>query len=157
MTPLMDAIFIFSAQYLFVLPPVILGVYFFKRSRAEMKRMAFFAVPSGLLTYAVGVVASHVYVDPRPFVVGHFTPLIQHVADNGFPSDHTLLVASLAAVGMYWNKKLGIALWAIALAIAASRVAVGLHHPIDVVASMLIALAVTAFWHKISEKYRPAV
>ncbi len=136
----MDAFFIFSAQYLFILPILILGVYFFTRGWPSQKRMAFFAIPAGLLTYLLGLIGTYLYYDPRPFVVGHFTPLISHIPDNGFPSDHTLLVSSLAAVGMYWNKWLGIVLWAIALLVAVSRIYVGLHHPIDVLASMAFAI-----------------
>ncbi len=86
------------------------------------------------------LIGNLLYVDPRPFVVGHFIPLIPHVPDNGFPSDHTLLAAALAAIGMYWNKWLGLALWVIAIAIAIARVYVGLHHPIDVLGSIVFAL-----------------
>ncbi len=144
----MDAFFIFSAQYLFTLPILILGAYFlFSRKWPAQKRMALFAVPAGLLTYLLGFIGNHLYYNPRPFVVGHFMPLIAHAADNGFPSDHTLLVSSLAAVGMYWNKWLGIALWIIAILVAIARVYVGLHHPIDVIASMCIAIVAVSAWY----------
>ncbi len=142
----MNALFIFLAQYLFILPIIVLGVYFLSRKWPAQKRMALFAVPAGLLTYVLGLIGNYSYYDPRPFVVGHFTPLIAHAADNGFPSDHTLLVSSLAAVGMYWNKWLGITLWAIAILVAVSRVYVGLHHPLDVIASMVFAIIATALW-----------
>ncbi len=143
----MNAFFVFSAKYLFVLSILILGAYFFFRKWPAQKRMALFAVPAGLLTYLLGLIGNRLYYNPRPFVVGHFIPLIAHVADNGFPSDHTLLVSSLAAVGTYWNKWLGITLWVIAILVAISRVYVGLHHPIDVVASMCIAIAAVSAWY----------
>ncbi len=143
----MDTFFIFSAQYLFVLPILILGAYFFTRKWPAQKRMALFAIPAGLLTSLLGLVAGYLYYDPRPFVVGHFAPLIPHIADNGFPSDHTLLVSAFAAVGMYWNKWLGIVLWAIAVLVAYSRIYVGLHDLLDVAASIVFALVATSAWH----------
>lgn len=129
------------------MPVAILAVYFFTRPRSEQKRMALFAVPAGLLAYALGLLVSHFYFDPRPFVVGHFTPLIPHAPDNGFPSDHTLLVATFAVVGMFWNRRLGFALSGIAILVAVARVYVGLHHPIDALGSIAFALIATSAWY----------
>ncbi len=140
----MDTVFIFSAKYLFILPVLILGGYFFAQRRPAQKRMALFAVPAGLLTYTIGLIAGYLYYDPRPFVVGHFTPLITHAANNGFPSDHTLLASVLAMVGLYWSWRLGAVLWVVAIVIAVARVYVGVHHPIDVIGSMVIAVIATS-------------
>ena len=143
----MTTFFIFAAKYLIALPVLILGVYFLMKPWREQKNMMLFAIPAALFAYVLALIAGHLYFDPRPFVVGHFTPLIPHAADNGFPSDHTLLASALAAIGMYWNRRLGLSLWTIAAIIAVARVYVGVHHTIDVVGSMLIALAGTAAWH----------
>ena len=145
----MTTFFIFAAKYLFVLPVLMLGGYFFLQPRQEQKNMMLFAIPAALLAYVLALIAGHLYFDPRPFVVGHFTPLVPHAADNGFPSDHTLLASALAAIGMYWNRRLGLSLWIIAAIIAVARVYVGVHHTIDVVGSMLIALAAVAAWHAV--------
>jgi len=139
-----NVFFIFSAKYLFVAPIIIVGGYFLRRSWPTKKQMIVFALPALVLTYAVGLVGNHVYVDPRPFVVGHFTPLVPHTPDNGFPSDHTLLVSALAAVGFYWQRTLGGVLAALALIVAVARVDVGLHHPIDVIGSIVIAAVTTS-------------
>jgi undecaprenyl-diphosphatase len=136
----MDMFFIFAAKYLFILPIIILGIYFLLRPHQEQKRLILFAVPAVLLAYIIGTIANHLYIDPRPFVVGHFTPLIRHSPDNGFPSDHTLLVSALAAIGIAWNVRIGAVLWAIAGIVATGRVYVGLHHPVDVIGSMLISI-----------------
>ena len=149
----MDTFIIFSAQYLFILPILILGAYFLARKWPSQKRMVFFAVPAGVLTYVLGLIGNYLYFDPRPFVVGHFTPLIAHMADNGFPSDHTLLVSSLAAVGMYWDKRLGIILWGIAVLVAFSRVYVGVHHPVDVIGSMIFAIIAASAWYTVTKHF----
>ena len=144
MHELVTAFLIFSAQYLFLAPIVILGTYFLLQSRTAKKPMVRFALPALILTYAVGLIGNHLYFDARPFVVGHFTPLVAHTPDNGFPSDHTLLVSAIAAIGFCWNEKLGGILTAFALTVAVARVYVGLHHPVDVIGSMAIAAVVTS-------------
>ncbi len=135
-----DAFFIFCAQHLFVLPIVILGIYFFMQPREDWKRMAVFAVSAALLVYLIGVVGGLLYYDPRPFVVGHFTPLVPHASDNGFPSDHALLVSAVAMIGTMWNRRLGFWLWVLAAFVAIARVYVGVHHTMDVAGSFVISV-----------------
>jgi undecaprenyl-diphosphatase len=149
-TASMNTLFILAAEYLLVVTLVILGAYFLTRPWPRQKQMVLFAVPAALLTYTLGLIGNLLYYDPRPFVVRHFSPLIPHVADNGFPSDHTLLAAALAAIGMYWNKWLGLILWVIAVVIAIARVYVGLHHPIDVLGSIVFALVAVSIWRAIA-------
>ncbi len=148
----MESLIIFSARYLFVVPIIILGAYFFIQRRPAQKRMALFAVPAGLLAYALGLLAGFIYYDPRPFVSEHIIPLIRHAADNGFPSDHTLLAATLASVGTYWNKRIGLILWIFTILIAMARVYAGVHHAIDVLASMAIAIIAVSAWHALIER-----
>ena len=57
---------------------------------------------------SIGVIAlilGHLYYNPRPFVVGNFTPLISHSVDNGFPSDHVLLASAIASILYFFSKK----------------------------------------------------
>ena len=153
---MLDEFFIFAAQYLVILSILVLGAYFVSQPRASWIPLAWFAIPAGLLILLLGVIGNYVFFDPRPFVVGHFTPLIQHAPDNGFPSDHTLLASSFAAVGMFWHKWLGLALWLIAIVVAVARVYVGVHHPIDVIASMVFALIATSAWAFAYQRLRKA-
>ena len=136
---MMDSFLIFAAEYLYLVSVAMLGVYFLLQHRDSWKRMALFAIPAGLFALAFGMLANHLYFDPRPFVVGHFTPLIPHAPDNGFPSDHTLLVSAVAMIGTLWNRRLGIVLWILALLVAVGRVYVGLHHALDVAGSIVIS------------------
>ena len=94
------------------------------------------------LTFIVSKIGALLYFDPRPFVVGHFIPLIPHEPDNGFPSDHVLLCASIAAVVFPSNKYLGIVLLLLTLMVGVARVHTGVHHAIDIIGSLVIALAV---------------
>ena len=145
----MNLFFILTAKYLYLVPVAILGVYFLLQERGAWKRMVFFAIPAGLFALALGTLANHLYFDPRPFVALHFTPLVPHAPDNGFPSDHTLLVSAVAMIGTLWNRRLGMVLWILAILVAIGRVYVGLHHVLDVIASMVFAVIATLAWYAI--------
>lgn len=140
---MLDLLMIFCAKYLFLVSLGIGGVFFLKASRDEQRSMAMFGVASLALMYLALLLSAQLYTDPRPFVVGHFVPLISHSPDNGFPSDHVLLVSAVAALISVFHRRLGIVLWGIVVLVAVSRVYVGVHHVVDVLASMGIATLVT--------------
>ena len=140
----MDFLIILTAKYLVFFPIGILGIYFLLQPTVEKKRIIIIALPSLIITYLIALAAGQVYFDPRPFVVENFTPLIPHLPDNGFPSDHALLVTALATIGSYLNLKLGLILWVIAFIVAIARVYAGVHHPIDVIGSGIIAIFATS-------------
>ena len=140
----MDVAFIFFAKYLFVLSLTLSGLYFLTQNRNSKKHIILFAVPSLLFAYILALAAGHFYFDARPFVVDNFIPLIPHAPDNGFPSDHALLVSSIAVIGLYLHKRLGAVLTVIAILVMAGRVYVGVHHVTDVVASAGISLFATS-------------
>lgn len=139
----MDTLIIFIAKDLFLLAVIIAGIYFLRENRRVQKQMLLLAVLAFPISYLVAKIGSHLYYDPRPFVVTHIAPLIPHAADNGFPSDHALLLATLAAFLTVFNKKAGAVLWVIALLVGAARVLAGVHHPIDIIGSFIIGIAVT--------------
>src|SRR3989344_88364 len=117
----MDVFFIFGAKYLFVLSPFILVYFFFKISSEKRKQILIFTCVSLPLTYLAGLLARELYFNPRPFVVGGFEPLIPHAPDNGFPSDHILLLSALASLVLVYDKKFSITFWSIVLLVGLSR------------------------------------
>ncbi|MDO8424069.1 MAG: phosphatase PAP2 family protein [bacterium] len=136
---MLDLIFIFGAKYLIIVP-VLLTTYYYFRSSAEIrKRLLIFLVLILPFTYILGLGARSLYYNPRPFVTGGYAPLIPHAADNGFPSDHILLAASLAAAMLFFDRKQASWLWTLTAFIALSRVYAGVHHALDVAASMGLA------------------
>ncbi len=139
----MNDIIIFTASYVYLASIATTAAYFFYlkgRARRRFVRLSVFALP---LSYLTGLLAGFLYYDPRPFVVLHIVPLFSHVADNGFPSDHALLMGTLAAIVTAFNTRLGVFLWILAVAVGAARVLAHVHHTIDILASFGIAIAVT--------------
>ena len=144
----MDAIIIFGARRLTAVMLLIALVYFFKQSREKKIEMAVFATITLPLIYLTAKIASLFYYNPRPFVVGNFVPLIAHAPDNGFPSDHMLLSAAIAVVVYYYNKKVGVLLFVLAVLVGASRVLAGVHHVLDIAGSLVIASVVAFLVYK---------
>jgi undecaprenyl-diphosphatase len=141
---MLDTLSIIGAAYLFIVVAGIAFVYFLRQPRFEQKRLVLSAALTLPLVYVVSKLGALLYNDPRPFVAGRFVPLIPHEPDNGFPSDHVLLCASIAAIIYLSSKRLSLVLWALTLLVGLSRVYTGLHHVADIIGSMLMATVVTA-------------
>ena len=131
---------IFCAKYLVAVPVLALLAYFFLGVKRRRHRLVWLTVISFPLAYLIARILGHLFYSARPFVVGNFVPLIAHAADNGFPSDHTLIAATIAMVVLYFNRRWGVTLWIVAALIGIARVLAGVHHTSDIIGSMLIAI-----------------
>ena len=155
----MTEFFKLTAQY-FILIPALAGLYIFYRHASQRVRIIAEMAVGGAITLAIALVANHTIHDTRPFIAGHFTPLIHGSTDNGFPSDHTLLAAFVAYLVLRYDRRLGSILFVVAAVGGAARVATGVHHMTDVIGSMVIAaIGATigaAIVSRVYKKRRPA-
>ncbi|MFJ6196698.1 phosphatase PAP2 family protein [Micromonospora sp. NPDC092111] len=74
-----------------------------------------------------------------PILAGRCPP----VGDWSFPSNHATIAGALAAAVLLLSRRLGLVAAPLALLAALSRVFVGLHYPHDVLAGLLLGVAVT--------------
>lgn len=137
----MDAVIIFIAQYFYLFALLVGAIFFFRQPRNVQKGIVVCGIVVAPLAYLISRIAGHFYNDPRPFVAGHFIPLIAHAADNGFPSDHVLLAGAVAMIIWFFNRKWSVILWMFAILIGWARVASGIHHVTDIAGSVVIVLA----------------
>ncbi len=147
----MELLIIFCATYLIVLSPLLVLLAYYLANPEKRKLMIQLSVVSLPIAYLLSLLARYAHFDPRPFVVENVTPLIPHVADNGFPSDHMLLAATLAAIVMCIHRKWSALLWLIALVVGFARVAAHVHHVTDILGSAGIAIASIGIGHAIIE------
>jgi len=136
---MMDEIIKLVATYFIAIPVIGIGLLFVRYSPKRRLELIRLLVLGAIASYVIAKVFSHFYFDPRPFTITHTAPLIAHGNDNGFPSDHTLFASMLAFVALAFSRRMGIALLAVALLIGASRVAAGVHHPVDIAGGFLAA------------------
>ena len=143
---------IFFARYLFIVPIALLVVLFLFSNKKDRKRLVFIFLIASALSLIFAFIAGQFYYNPRPFVVQEVEPLIPHVENNGFPSNHALLTATISAVIFVFSKKLG---WISALfmiLVSIGRIFALLHHVVDVFASILISVVAVYLTVKIVEK-----
>ncbi len=152
----MNIVIILTAKYLFIASVAIFLLYFaylWKMQKAlffSLFKLSMISLPLVLL---VAKICSHLIFDPRPFVVEHVKPLIPHIADNGFPSDHMLLTMALASVIYLYNRKLGIILAVMAILVGSARVLAKVHHVEDIIGSAVIAVGVIGIVYFLGKKF----
>ena len=103
----------------------------------------------------IDLVSDTLLMIPRPFMVLPITTIAQHAPTNSFPSGHTLLAFTLAFVVFFcaprrWERITALALAAV---VGLSRLYLGVHWTVDVVASSIIAFGVVYLIHKITLRY----
>lgn len=83
---------------------------------------------------------------PRPFIT-HANLINPHtegmrIDSSSFPSSHTYIVFAIAtSVFLYGHRRLGIALFILAILVAIGRVGAGLHYPSDIIGGAGIGIA----------------
>ncbi len=153
-------IVIFSVEYLYLfIACIALGYFFIARKSVKLREVVVIFLMAFGLALVIDKISNQLIDSPRPFVVEKVSPLVSHVADNGFPSEHTLLVFLIAGTVFLFNKKMGTTLGILALGVGVGSVLAKVHHPIDVLGSIGIAFfAVTISWCvvlKILRKEKP--
>ena len=129
----MDALIVAVSQHLLYFILAAAAVVWFYLPRRDKVGMAAQAIVALVIMVVLIKVAAAIYTDPRPFVVDpSIEPLFAHPADNGFPSDHTALAATVALVVMMYRRWLGAGLLAAGIVLGAARVAAHVHHAPDI-------------------------
>lgn len=106
------------------------------------KRAALLATAlATLLAIGLNQALGLLWFEPRPFMIGLGHTLAAHVPENSFPSDHATFMFSvglgLLATGA--SRPWGIVVSVAGFAVAWARVYLGLHFPVDMMSSLLVA------------------
>ncbi len=130
----------------FALPLFLLALWFWPAGdRALRQRIAVATCLAVALSLLASTLLGHLLHEARPFVSDPSTrQLIGHSADNSFPSEHAAIAFAVAGVAIWWRRTLGGVCLALAVLVGFARVYVGVHWPLDIVASAGMSLLVGA-------------
>lgn len=86
-----------------------------------------------------------IWYEPRPFMIGLGHTLAEHAVENSFPSDHATFVftAGLSLIITGAARRWGVLVTLAGVAVAWARIYLGLHFPLDMASSAIIALVLS--------------
>ena len=125
---------------------LLLGGWWLARADRSPGRMAtaLWAPLGALLALWVNQFFVHGFAEARPYtVLPHSLVLVNRSTDFSFPSDHAVMAGAVAAGVLLTHRRLGLLTLALAVLMAATRVYVGAHFPLDVVVGLLVGAAVS--------------
>jgi undecaprenyl-diphosphatase len=136
----MNSLIILCAKDLIYLTILLAVIFLLVLPNKKKKNFIIFGVITGAVAYLLAKIGGAIFYNARPFVSEHVIPLIQHAANNGFPSDHTLIASAIAVTIFMVSKKWGVGFMILAIIIGSARVMAHVHHPIDIIGSIIFAL-----------------
>ncbi len=105
------------------------------------------------ILWGISRIIKYFYFSPRPFVeLDNVKSLIIHGTNDSMPSGHTVLSSALAMITYIYNKNIGILFVIFAILIGLSRIIVGVHWPLDVLAGLLLGIGGIIIFNKITKK-----
>lgn len=141
---LFDSLTVFAAQdliWFWVIILLAIAIIFFRRS--ETWEAVIFSVGATIISWSGSQFLKMLLGTSRPFVnlpVG--STLLTYSGNDAFPSSHATFLFALAAAVYFYNRTLGTISFAVAILVSASRVATGLHWPIDIAGGFFLALVI---------------
>lgn len=139
--PLVIWFAIIMAKYAIFCIPLIMVKGWLGKSEAHHKMIltALLATAGALLINHL--IGSLIWYHPRPFVMPLGHTLISHAPTPSFPSNHMTIVSTVAFSFILRPalRTMGIALAALALPIAWSRIYLGVHFPLDMLGAVIVA------------------
>ncbi|WP_394351604.1 phosphatase PAP2 family protein [uncultured Methanobrevibacter sp.] len=142
----------FEFVLLFCLIAILLCIVFKKK---DAKRIALLCLLSLVIAAGIGFLLKHTFTQPRPYLlVDGVRVLVAEADPNAFPSGHTLSTFSVVGfLALKMKNKLWSALLIIwGLLVGFSRIYVGVHMPIDVLAGILVGMFSAYFVYKFEDK-----
>ncbi|MBK0065235.1 MULTISPECIES: undecaprenyl-diphosphatase [unclassified Acinetobacter] len=111
-----------------------------------LKERAIRAVTLTTFALCIGYFISLFYYHPRPFVMEIGRTLIEHRPSASFPSNHMLIFSTIGFSYLFAKRFIASAIFLLsAIAVAWSRVYLGVHFPLDMLGAFSIAFLVNVF------------
>ncbi len=127
--------------YIFILTLIYLWL-----QKNKIRNIVLYSGYATILGLTINRLIILVYFHPRPFMDRLGTTILEHAPDSSFPSDHTTLLLSIAFMFLYFKKTrtIGIILSGLGILGGLARIYVGVHYPLDIAGSIIVALISTS-------------
>lgn len=136
----MDSLIVFLAKdAIYALLPISIGLIAWDASRTKNIKNIVVLLLGLMLAVILAKISGLYFYHNQPFIEQGFTPLFMHEKDNSFPSNHTLMATYFALAVIRINWRLAIGLTGLAIIIGVCRVIAGVHYPVDIIGSVIIA------------------
>lgn len=149
----LDSLMIFGARFLIFLTFLLVFISAFKGGVKEKKAMilSFLAIPVVILI----VKGIHLFfIEPRPFVIFYFSPLLDAGSDASFPSRHASIMSAIAFSYLHFKSKWAPLFLFLMLWVGISRIYVGVHYPLDILGGLLVGIISLVITNKILKKLK---
>ena len=150
---IVDVVMIFIAQSM---PYFFIGLLFYLWF-SDKKNEALFSGYSTILAIGINKIIGLFYFHPRPFMDNLGITLLEHKADNSFPSDHTtfLFAISIMLITFQSTRTLGKITTFLAMFCGITRIYSGVHYPFDILGAFIIALISVSIFIRFKDKFYP--
>ena len=145
----------FLAKDLILIVPVLAAAMWLWGERRQVHAQRHLVIKVALaiaVSLTISWTMGQLFPHERPFVANIGYNFLQHAADNSFPSDHGTVIFTFALAFLFWHRLWsGLVLMATGVAIAWSRVYLGVHWPMDMLGGFLCGavgcMAAQMLWH----------
>ena len=154
---LFDALIIFGAEYLiWVLAAALIAILFYGLLARRTKVAGSLALVfvAAAIAWGVAQVIKYFYASPRPFLVlPDVNVLFLHGDNDSFPSGHATFVFALATALYFYHRQLAYLYFVGAVLIGLSRIIVGIHWPVDILAGYVLGGATSVMIYYLYKRF----
>jgi len=150
----LDYVAMFCADYLGYILLLLLLVLLAVNYKKYWKMIIEAVIAAAITRFVLADFIRWLWFKPRPFVAENFIPLIdQSPKEAAFPSGHASFFFALSTIVYFYNKKLGILFYVASFFIVISRVFVGVHWPLDILAGAILGILMGWILNKLFRKH----